>query len=62
MTTSDYVFTEKDAQNTLLSEYPFFFVGMTLSEFESEQKRYAQFLAKGGCPPEYIPLKNRKGE
>lgn len=56
---AEYVYTEQDAANTLLSELPFFFVGMTESEFQSEQLNYAKFLSNGGKSYEYVPLNKR---
>lgn len=45
--------------NTLLTELPFYFVGITSKEYEAELERYGQFLADGGRPYEYIPLNKR---
>lgn len=46
--------------NTLLTELPFYFVGMTSKEYGAELERFGQFLADGGRPYEYIPLNKRE--
>lgn len=56
------IFTEDFLPNTLLTESPFFFMGMTSKEYEAEEERYGQFLADGGRPFEYNPLNKKKNE
>ncbi|KAB4866222.1 hypothetical protein GMD88_17495 [Pseudoflavonifractor sp. BIOML-A6] len=37
----------------LITEYPFFRDGMTIAEFDAEQKAYFEFLDAGGKPWDY---------
>ena len=40
--------------DALICEYPFFRDGMWLSEFQSEQQKYFDYIEKGGDPKKYI--------
>lgn len=49
-------------QPALLTEYPFFYYGMTVAEFDEEQQYFMEFLAGGGKRREYKSLRQQREE
>lgn len=45
----------KEDCTELITDYPFFRDGMTLEQFEKEQRLYAKYLNNGGEPKAYKP-------